>query len=134
MEFWNINEVYKPIYLEYQAGNIHNWRVSNNILWRKHVLTIMENELCPNYSCKRIQTHHYSSDQKFMNSGNKNCVGNNKLSDTGHEFNIFKFGKAKGIAISVDLTMDSDKISSLCFVVISTCDLFIQINTVTSGF
>lgn len=60
----------------------------------------------------REQTHYYSSDQKFMNSGNKNCVGNKKLSDTGNEFNIFKFGKGKGIAISVDWTMDSDKISS----------------------
>lgn len=72
----------------------------------------MENELCPDYGCKGIQTHHYSFDQKFMNSGNKNCVANMKISDTGNEFNIFKFGKAKGTAISVDLTMDSDNISS----------------------
>lgn len=72
----------------------------------------MENEFCTDYGRKRIQTHHHSFDQKFMNSGNKNCVANMKLSDTGNVFSIFKFGKAKGIAISVDSTMDSDDISS----------------------
>lgn len=50
-------------------------------------------------------------DQKFKNSGDKNSVGNSKLLNTGDEFSILEFCKAKVIAIAVGLKMNFHGIS-----------------------
>lgn len=91
----------------------------------------MDHEFCSEYSHKRIWTHHYSFDQKLKKTGITNFGGNIKLLNSVNEFNIFEFDKIKLIAISVDLTMDSDDISFCEIMVLSAYDL--QINTAISS-
>lgn len=75
--------------------------------------------------------YHYSLDQKFKNSEKNNCVGNTKLLNTGCEFNIPEFAKAKLIAIIVGLKMDFNNISCC-----EMCGSFyeLQVNIVISSF